>query len=61
MKAQDLTCGIDVSKDTLDIYYNDSDGREHYLKVSNDQKGHDMLLNKLGLKRFVSCRRYSLC
>jgi transposase len=51
MKAQDLTCGIDVSKDTLDLYYNDSDGKEHYFKVSNDQKGHDMLLDKLGLKR----------
>ena len=39
MKAQDLICGVDVSKDTLDLYYNDVDGREHYLKVSNDQKG----------------------
>jgi transposase len=51
MKSQNLACGIDVSKDTLDLYYNDSDGKEHYLKVSNDQKGHDVLIGKLGIER----------
>jgi transposase len=51
IKSQNLACGIDVSKDTLDVYYNDSDGKEYYMKVRNDQKGHDVLLEKLGLKR----------
>ena len=36
MKSQDLVCGIDVSKDTLDIYYNDIAGKEYYLKMRND-------------------------
>jgi len=43
--------GVDVSKDTLDIYYNDSDGKEYYLKVANDTKGHDVILRKLGIHR----------
>jgi transposase len=51
MKAQDLTCGVDVSKDTLDIYYNDAIGKEHFLKVANDASGHDLLINKLGINR----------
>ena len=51
MKAQNLICGVDVSKDTLDLYYNDVSGREHYLKVSNDQEGHDLLLKKLSTQR----------
>lgn len=51
MKSQDLTCGVDVSKDTLDLYYNDAQGKEHYLKVSNDSKGHDLLISKLGITR----------
>lgn len=51
MKSQNLVCGVDVSKDTLDLYYNDPDGREHYLKFSNDEAGHCLLLKKLGLNR----------
>jgi len=51
MKSQNLVCGVDVSKDTLDLYYNDESGKEHYLKVSNDTKGHDLLIGKLGITR----------
>ena len=51
MKSQNLVAGIDVSKDTLDIYYNDAKGVEHSCKVSNDLKGHEALLAKLGSKR----------
>jgi transposase len=51
MKSQNLACGVDVSKDTLDIYYNDASGKESYLKVSNDTKGHELLIEKLGLQR----------
>jgi transposase len=41
----------DVSKDTLDLYFNDESGREHYLHVSNDQKGHALVIEKLGTNR----------
>ena len=51
MKSQKLVAGVDVSKDTLDIYYNDHSDKEHYLKVSNDREGHDVLLEKLGIRR----------
>jgi transposase len=51
MKSQNLIAGVDVSKDTLDVYYNDASGQEHYLKVSNDVKGHELVLGKLGLQR----------
>lgn len=51
MKSQNLVCGVDVSKDTLDLYYNDAEGKEHYLKVNNDIKGHELLLGKLGIQR----------
>jgi transposase len=42
-----LCAGIDVSKDTLDVHYNNSDG-EHYLKVSNNIIGHQHLLKLIG-------------
>jgi transposase len=51
MKAQNLIAGVDVSKDTLDVYYNDVSGKEHYLKVSNDKKGHDLLITEIGVQR----------
>lgn len=51
MKSQNLVAGIDVSKDTLDVYYNDAKGVEHTCKVSNDHHGHEALLAKLGSKR----------
>jgi len=51
MKSQNLICGVDVSKDTLDLYYNDGQVREHYLKISNNVAGHRSLLKKLGTDR----------
>jgi transposase len=49
MKSQNLVAGVDVSKDTLDIYYNTPDGKEQYLKTTNDKKGHQAILLKLGV------------
>ena len=51
MKSLSLVCGVDVSKDTLDLYFNDEGGRECHLKVSNDTKGHQQLLTQLGVER----------
>src|SRR5215470_4250170 len=51
MKSQDLVCGIDVSKNTLDVYYNDKLGKEYYLKLNNDHPGHQKLINVLGVGR----------
>jgi|SRR5215217_843074 len=51
MKSQNLICGVDISKDTLDLYYNDLTGKEYYLKLSNDTKGHCLLIQKLGIQR----------
>jgi transposase len=48
MNSQKLICGIDVSKDKLDVYFNDSYGREHSMQISNDAKGHKQLLLLLG-------------
>ena len=49
MNSQQVTCGIDVSKDTLDIYFNDGYGREHHGKMFNDCKGHKQLLDLVGI------------
>ena len=51
MKSQQLVCGIDISKNTLDIYYNDYLGKEHYRKLNNDHDGHLQLVKTLGLAR----------
>ena len=51
MKSLSLVCGVDVSKDTLDLYYNDNLNREHYLRVPNDRKGHALVIEKLGHQR----------
>ena len=51
MKSQNLVAGIDVSKDTLDLYYNDKWGKEQYLKAANTQKGHQAIILKLGRDR----------
>src|SRR3712207_3018813 len=51
MKSQKLVAGIDVSKNTLDVYYNDPKGGELNCRVSNDAAGHKHLIEKLGLKR----------
>jgi len=40
MKSLQLVCGIDVSKETIDVYYNDECGKEYYRKLSNDDQGH---------------------
>jgi hypothetical protein len=51
MKSEELVAGVDISKDTLDIYFNDTAGKEQYLKTFNNQKGHHLLLQKLGTGR----------
>src|SRR5215212_9635037 len=51
MKSQNLVCGVDVSKDTLDLYYNDLADKEYHLKLSNDTDGHCLLIQKLGVQR----------
>lgn len=51
MKSHILVAGVDVSKDTLDICYNDDGGREHYLKVPNNSKAHKLLIEKVGMQR----------
>jgi transposase len=64
MKSQNLVCGTDVSKDTLDLFFNDGTGKEHYLRVSNDQKGHAAAIEKLGVDRtyvMESSGPYYLC
>lgn len=43
MKSQNLVCGVDVSKDTLDLFFNEACGKEQHLKVSNDKKGHALI------------------
>ncbi len=51
MKSHFLVAGVDVSKDTLDVCFNDEQGREHYLKIQNTAKGHKLLLGKVGAER----------
>lgn len=51
MKSLPLAAGVDVSKDTLDVFYNDQQGKEHYLKVANDSMGHKTLITKLDVNR----------
>lgn len=48
MKSQQLVAGIDISKDTLDVHYNDCTGSEHSLRISNNAKGHKLLVEKVG-------------
>ena len=50
MKSKKLICGIDVSKDTLDVAYNDGDKIRHF-KTKNDDKSHLEIVQKLGRKR----------
>lgn len=42
-----LCVGIDVSKDTMDVYYNNSLG-EHHLKVLNNLQGFKQLIQVIG-------------
>src|SRR5688572_26496265 len=51
MKSLTLVAGIDVSKDSLDIYFNDASGKQHYLKAINNDKGHQAILKNLGTDR----------
>lgn len=51
MKSQKLVAGIDVSKNCLDVYFNDRQGKEHAFKTANDAAGHQLLLERLGTKR----------
>jgi transposase len=51
MKSLSFVCGVDVSKDTLDLYYNDGDGRLCYRKAANDSQGHAAVLEALGKER----------
>ena len=51
MKSKIFICGIDVSKDSLDVCFNDHRGKVCDLKVSNDLKGHTLLINRLGINR----------
>lgn len=51
MNSLQLFAGVDVSKDSLDVYYNDDQGKEHYLKTTNDNAGYIVLKNKLGFDR----------
>ena len=48
MNSQQVACGIDVSKDTLDIYFNDCEGQEYCRQIFNDCKGHQQLVELVG-------------
>lgn len=48
-----LSCGIDVSKDTLDCCYNTADGKEIHLQVSNDAKGFRQLYRECGARKYL--------
>lgn len=50
MKSKPLICGIDVSKDKLDVFYN-KEGRQYSLQVNNNVSGHNALIKKLGINR----------
>ena len=51
MNSHKLICGVDVSKDTLDLYFNDPLGKETHLQIPNDRKNHLQALRKLGTER----------
>lgn len=51
MEAENLVCGIDISKSRLDICYNDKEGKIYHLKTGNDPCGHNEIMQKLGLNR----------
>ncbi|MES2429286.1 MAG: IS110 family transposase [Bacteroidota bacterium] len=51
MKSKLLLCGIDVSKETLDIYSNNKLGRVIHFKVKNNKDGHKELIKRLGIDR----------
>ena len=51
MKSKTFICGIDISKDSLDLCFNDRTGKVCDLKVANDVKGHALLIKRLGINR----------
>ena len=51
MKSKPLICGVDISKNSLDVCFNDQKGRLHHLKLTNDERGYNTLLEKLGVQR----------
>ena len=48
MEAKKLCCGIDVSHTTLDVSYQNNLGEMFYLKVGNNSKGFDKILEHTG-------------
>jgi transposase len=48
-----IVCGIDVSKDTLDLHYNLPSGKEVSLRVRNNEKGHHKILEVCGERTYV--------
>ncbi|GAA4345232.1 IS110 family transposase [Flaviaesturariibacter amylovorans] len=48
-----LVCGIDVSKDTLDLHYNTASGNEVSLRVKNNEKGHLKILEVCGQRTYL--------
>lgn len=48
-----MSCGIDVSKETLDCCYETEDGKEVTLQVSNDEKGFRELFKECGMRKYV--------
>jgi transposase len=63
MKSKKLLCGIDVSKNKLDVCYNDKTGKTYRIKVDNTNEGHKELIKKLGKNRtyiMESTGKYSL-
>src|SRR6476620_2232568 len=48
-----LVCGIDVSKDTLDLHYNTEAGKEVSLRVKNNEKGHQKILEVCGTRTYL--------
>jgi transposase len=51
MKSKTFICGIDVSKSSLDICFNDQANKLHHLRVGNDASGHALIISKLGIMR----------
>ena len=48
MEAKQLCCGIDVSHTTLDVCYQNNPGELFHLKVGNNQKGFEKILEHTG-------------
>ncbi|MES2429433.1 MAG: IS110 family transposase [Bacteroidota bacterium] len=51
MKSKPLLCGIDVSKETLEVHSNNELGKVVHFKVKNNKEGHNELIKKLGTNR----------